>query len=128
MRIASCPIWRLTWCAVVSAAAGCAGPVAAPPAGRPGIDILLKPETVPIQGLVPPHATLDALLRTYDLTGDAVNRLVGTVRPVFDPRRLRAAQPFELVRTLDGGIRRFAYEIDTAPPACWSRWISPPAS
>ena len=31
---------------------------------------------------------------------------------MFDPRRLRALQPFEIERTFDGRLRRFDYEID----------------
>ena len=42
----------------------------------------------------------------------AVGRVVVATREVFDPRRLRAMQPFLLERTFDGDIRRFEYEID----------------
>src|SRR5690606_4700749 len=49
-----------------------------------------------------------------DLSSETVNGLINAARTVFDPRRLRASQPFELVRTMDGRIRRFAYEIDAA--------------
>jgi murein DD-endopeptidase MepM/ murein hydrolase activator NlpD len=101
--------------ATLAAAAGCDAPAAPPmPAARPAFDILLKPETVLIQGLVPPNGTLDSLLRAHDLPADAAARLVDAVRTVFDPRKLRASQPFEILRTVDGGIRRFGYEIDAA--------------
>jgi murein DD-endopeptidase MepM/ murein hydrolase activator NlpD len=100
-----------------SAAAAC-GPSAAPvpEASRRvlDIDILLKPETLLIQGLVPRNSTLETLLRTHDLSTETVNGLITAARTVFDPRRLRASQPFELVRTMDGRIRRFGYEIDAA--------------
>ena len=38
--------------------------------------------------------------------------VITAARTVFDPRRLRAAQPFSLERTLDGALRLFEYEID----------------
>ena len=31
---------------------------------------------------------------------------------MFDPRRLRSAQPFSLERTVEGALRFFEYEID----------------
>jgi murein DD-endopeptidase MepM/ murein hydrolase activator NlpD len=38
--------------------------------------------------------------------------VIEAARTVFDPRRLRASQPFMLERTLEGGLRHFEYEID----------------
>ena len=46
------------------------------------------------------------------LAGDAVQRVVEAAQTVFDPRRLRSAQPFSLERTLEGALRFFEYEID----------------
>jgi murein DD-endopeptidase MepM/ murein hydrolase activator NlpD len=110
--------WWITSVALCFAASACQNAPAPAPAGSRGSaidsDIPLKPETVLVAGLVPPNATLDALLRTHGLTTDVVNSLIGAARTVFDPRNLRASQPFELVRTLDGGLRRFGYEIDAA--------------
>ena len=107
----------VVWLVAGSVVAGCntaAMPMPAASRRVLDIDILLKPETLLIRGLVPPNSTLEALLRTHDLTGETVHGLITAARTVFDPRRLRASQPFELVRTMDGRLRRFAYEIDAA--------------
>lgn len=87
----------------------------APPSPEPvsvGTDIVLEPDTELIRGVVPSRATLDALLRAHGLTAHAVERVIAAVRAAFDPRRLRASQPFLLLRTIEGELRRFEYEID----------------
>jgi murein DD-endopeptidase MepM/ murein hydrolase activator NlpD len=82
------------------------------PASATGADIFLTPDTEVIRGVVPRNTTLDALLRVHGLAAHAVERLVVAARSRFDPRRLRASQPFTLERTIDGDLRRFEYEID----------------
>ncbi len=52
------------------------------------------------------------MLSAQGLEGDAVQRIVEAAQTVFDPRRLRSAQPFSLERTLEGALRFFEYEID----------------
>jgi murein DD-endopeptidase MepM/ murein hydrolase activator NlpD len=52
------------------------------------------------------------LLRAQGVAADATARVVAAAAEVFDPRRLRASQPFMLARTLEGALRRFEYEID----------------
>jgi murein DD-endopeptidase MepM/ murein hydrolase activator NlpD len=52
------------------------------------------------------------MLLANGLGGEAVERIVSAARAVFDPRRLRSAQPFALERTLAGGLRLFEYDID----------------
>ena len=52
------------------------------------------------------------MLRDHGLAADVVSTVVEAARTVFDPRRLRSAQPFLLERTLDGGLGQFEYEID----------------
>ena len=97
----------LTW------AAACATSEAPPaPAASARTDIFLKPDTELIRGLVPRHTTLDGLLRSHGLASDAVQRVIAATRTSFDPRRLRASQPFVLLRTIEGELRRFEYEID----------------
>jgi murein DD-endopeptidase MepM/ murein hydrolase activator NlpD len=88
----------------------------APPPPTPSLraDIFLAPETELIRDVVPHHTTLDVLLRSHGLAGHAVERVIAAARTVFDPRRLRATQPFSLLRTLEGEIREFEYEIDDA--------------
>jgi murein DD-endopeptidase MepM/ murein hydrolase activator NlpD len=87
---------------------------APPPPVRTATDIFLEPDTELIRGVVPPRATLDRLLTSHGLASDAVAAVVAAAREVFDPRRLRAAQPFSIVRTVEGDVRTFEYEIDHA--------------
>jgi len=84
----------------------------APPRFR-GPDINLPREIEIIQSLVPPHATLDSLLRDSRLQDQLVVDAVTVARAVFDPRHMRAGQPYRLVRSLDGILREFEYQIDT---------------
>lgn len=76
-------------------------------------DVLLRPETVVIEARVPRHATLDSLLKQHEFAPDLVNAVVESARAVFNPRHLRADRPYRLVRSLDGWLREFVYEIDT---------------
>ncbi|OFW14349.1 MAG: hypothetical protein A3H29_06285 [Acidobacteria bacterium RIFCSPLOWO2_02_FULL_67_21] len=92
--------------------AGCHAEAPAPAALN--ADIFLSPDTALIRGLVAPSTTLDEMLRAHGLSADAVGRLIDAARAVFDPRRMRAAQPFLIERTHDGGLRQFEYEIDAA--------------
>jgi murein DD-endopeptidase MepM/ murein hydrolase activator NlpD len=76
-------------------------------------DVLLRPETEVIEARVPRHATLDSLLRTHQFAPDLINAVVASAGAVFNPRHLRADRPYRLVRSLDGLLREFVYEIDT---------------
>ena len=97
---------------MVLAAASCAQPV--PPTQRPlAADVRLPREIDVIEATVPQHATLDGLLRANQLREDLVESAVEAARAVFNPRQLRAGQPYRLVRSLDGFLREFQYAIDT---------------
>jgi murein DD-endopeptidase MepM/ murein hydrolase activator NlpD len=72
----------------------------------------LPRETETIEALVPRHATLDSLLRTSRLQEQLVAQVVSAARGVFDPRQIRAGRPYRLVRSLDGLLREFEYQID----------------
>ena len=65
-----------------------------------------------IESTVPRHATLDSLLRAHQLQERLVTQAVSVARGVFDPRQLRAERPYRLVRSLDGFLREFEYQID----------------
>jgi murein DD-endopeptidase MepM/ murein hydrolase activator NlpD len=91
---------------------GCGSSEPGPRAAAAASDIALALETVTIRDVVPRNATLDSMLREQGLAADAVQQLVSVARGVFDPRRLRSLQPFSLVRTIDGALRHFEYEID----------------
>lgn len=101
------------WAALAAlGTAACAGNTAPPAPARTPQDIVLRADFQIIESLVPAHATLDALLRGHDLSADLVQAVVASARDVFDPRQLRADHPYRLVRTLDGLLREFEYEID----------------
>jgi murein DD-endopeptidase MepM/ murein hydrolase activator NlpD len=82
------------------------------PVPAPHPDIFLKTEIETIEARVPRHATLDTLLRANNLQDTFVIKAVTAARAVFDPRQLRADQPYRLVRTIDGLLREFDYQID----------------
>ena len=79
---------------------------------RPAADVYLPRETETIESTVPRHATLDSLLRAHHLQEQLIAEAVAVARDVFDPRRLRADQPYRLERSFDGLLREFEYEID----------------
>lgn len=90
--------------------ASCAPPAPARPPARP--DVHLPRETETIRAVVPRHATLDSLLRASQLQEQLVAQAVTAARAVFDPRQIRAGRPYRLVRSLDGFLREFEYQID----------------
>ena len=92
-------------------AASCARAVP-PPKTERRPDIELRPETVTIEARVPRYATLDRLLREQQLSAPFVEAAIAAARPVFDLRQLRSDRPYRLVRTFDGALREFEYEID----------------
>jgi murein DD-endopeptidase MepM/ murein hydrolase activator NlpD len=75
-------------------------------------DIVLASETTTIEARVSRDTTLESLLRQYDLPKAWSSSLVSVVRRVFDPRGLRANQPYRLIRALDGRFRELQYRID----------------
>ena len=78
--------------------------------GKSRTDIRLDREVEILKGRVPRNGTLDSLLRGHQV--DVASGVVEVARQVFDPRRLRAGQSYQLVVTIDGLFRRFEYEID----------------
>jgi murein DD-endopeptidase MepM/ murein hydrolase activator NlpD len=93
-----------------------------PPRREAGRDILLPREIETIEAVVPRNGTLDGILRQHRLPVELVQAVVESARSVFNPRQIRADQPYRLVRSLDGWLREFEYEIDTD---CFLRIISP---
>jgi murein DD-endopeptidase MepM/ murein hydrolase activator NlpD len=92
----------------VALAAACEVPP--PPVDRLP-DIELKSEIVTIESRVPHHATLEALLRA-ELADPFVTAAIEAARSVFNPRELHSDRPYRLVRSLDGMLREFEYQID----------------
>jgi murein DD-endopeptidase MepM/ murein hydrolase activator NlpD len=75
-------------------------------------DLLLPRDRNITAARVPANATLETLLRQNKLPDDVTSALVTAARSVFNPRELRADQPYEVARTLDGLFREFRYRID----------------
>jgi murein DD-endopeptidase MepM/ murein hydrolase activator NlpD len=109
-----------TWWALATALTitGCSAEPVGDPDAPPAVlsaelrDIVLTPDTTLISGLVPRSTTLDTLLRGHGVADVAAMGVVMAARRVFDPRRLRAFQPFSIERTVEGALRFFQYEID----------------
>lgn len=85
---------------------------AEPPVRRTRADHRLAAELETISARVPRNATLDSLLRQHELAIDFVDAAVKSAATVFNPRALRAERPYRLVRSLDGVLREFEYQID----------------
>lgn len=104
---------KLIYCLPLAAVLACrsSAPAAAPPP-RASDDIRLPLEIETVTSEVPSRATLDSLLRDNHLQDSLVARAVDAARAVFNPRQLRAGQSYRLVRTVDGWLREFEYEID----------------
>lgn len=95
--------------AVCSCARDSQQPAAAP---RHHADIPLVPDTATVKDRVPARATLATLLRDLELRADLIPVILQKTRDVFDARQLRAGHMFEMVRTTNGLLRHFQYEID----------------
>jgi murein DD-endopeptidase MepM/ murein hydrolase activator NlpD len=91
-------------------ATGCRAPE--PQARRAGPDLVLPRDVETITARVPRHATLDSLLRQHELAVDLVQAAVTSAAGVFNLRDLRADRPYKLVRSFDGVLREFEYQID----------------
>ena len=94
-------------------AAACRREVPTPPSVVHPSDIELKAETVTVESRVPAHATLDGLLRSQELAEPFVAAAIEAARLVFNPRQLHSDRPYKLVRSLDGMLREFEYQIDS---------------
>lgn len=94
-------------------AAGCTERAREAPPSPPATDIELPaPAAEVIEARVPQNATLSGLLRAHEVSEDLATRIVEAARQAFDLRRLRAGQPYRLVRTEAGFPREFVYRID----------------
>jgi murein DD-endopeptidase MepM/ murein hydrolase activator NlpD len=95
---------------------GCGSrPEAEPPAPSPrsiARDIALTADTTIVSARVTAGATLASILRTNEIVATDVAALVERVTAVFDLRKVRTNQPYVLVKTTEGLVRRLEYEID----------------
>jgi murein DD-endopeptidase MepM/ murein hydrolase activator NlpD len=99
---------------LIAGLSGCgAAPQDPPPRPPSRGDIVLAPETETIAARVAQHATLETLLRDHAVRDDVVFAAIEAVRGVFRPRDLlRVNNPYTLVRSVDGLLRRFEVQID----------------
>lgn len=103
--------------AVIVAAAGfvsCApsGETAKAAAVSAGRDIALATDTMFVSARVAAGATLASLLQAQHVRASDVADVIAVAGSVFDPRRVRADQPYRLVTAPSGVLKRFEYEID----------------
>jgi murein DD-endopeptidase MepM/ murein hydrolase activator NlpD len=101
----------LLFCLAVALTGACAEP-ATPSQQHSRGDVRLAAEFETVDSTVPAHATLATLLRDNELSSQLAFAAVEAARSVFNPRRLRADQPYRLVRSMDGLLREFVYQID----------------
>lgn len=81
-------------------------------AGRVHQDLRLGANFTTVQALVPRNATFESLLRQQQMTPEAARSIVDAIGGVFNPRHLQANQSYWVMRTLDGLVREFRYQID----------------
>jgi len=95
--------------------AACSERQAAPQAGQPvpaRADVRLGVDFETIESRVPRNATLHSLL-TRHIPADLAGSVAAAARGVFNPRELRADNPYRLVRSISNGIlREFELQID----------------
>src|SRR5437016_6127440 len=65
-----------------------------------GRDLLLPRERETIAALVPQNATFETLFKQQQVPTSITSTLVTEIRKVFNPRELRANQPYRIVRSL----------------------------
>lgn len=79
---------------------------------RRSADIELPREYEEITAVVPQETTLAAVLDEHGPMEGEAAPLIEALGDHFDLRRVRAGQPYRLVRGMDGRIRELSYEID----------------
>lgn len=94
---------------ILAGAVGCTGIRGA---STPPGDVLLPREVDTIAALVPPSGTFQKILAQHAIDSTTAAAIVEAAKGVFNPRALRAAQPYQLTRSLDGLFREFRYDID----------------
>jgi murein DD-endopeptidase MepM/ murein hydrolase activator NlpD len=99
-------------CLMAAATAAACAPPSERPILRAGFDITLERDSDVIEARVPRNATLAGLLEAHQVSEELANLIVEATRRAFDPRRLRAEQPYRLERGFDGLVRSFEYKID----------------
>jgi len=82
-------------------------PVIQPAPARPNV-----PQVKVFEDTIQRNKTLMATLVDYEVPLAIANEVIDLVKPVFDLRRLKAGNPFKLVKEGDGSLKAFEYKID----------------
>ena len=92
--------------------AACQGAVQS--SSSPGVraDVNLPLTTRIVEAVVPVNATLETILTLQKVPGVMIVPVIEAVRSVFDPRRVRALQPYQVLWALDGRFVGFQYRVD----------------
>jgi len=96
---------------MTTAACGAAGPAASGDRSA-AHDIELRLEVRSVAAHVVRGMTLASLLDGQHIAADQTLELIAAIKTVFDPRKVRVAQPYRVAQTLNGELRSFEYEID----------------
>ena len=96
---------------ITAVACGAAGP-AASEVRSAAHDIELRLEVRSVAARVVRGMTLASLLDGQHIAADQTLELIAAIKTVFDPRKVRVAQPYRVAQTLNGELRSFEYEID----------------
>jgi murein DD-endopeptidase MepM/ murein hydrolase activator NlpD len=96
---------------MTTAACGAAGP-AVSGVRSAAHDIELRLEVRTVAARVIRGMTLASLLDGQHIAADQTLELIAAIKTVFDPRKVRVAQPYRVAQTLNGELRSFEYEID----------------
>jgi hypothetical protein len=92
-------------------ASACARP-AAEPADVVRQDVELASDTDLTPGHVRPGENFGTLLTRQQIGSDQLEAMLASLEGVFDPRRMHEGQAWRLLRTGNGQVRLFEYEID----------------
>lgn len=76
------------------------------------LDIVLPPDGATVEARVSAGWTLASILRAAGVSDEDAAAAVARATDVFDPRKLKAEQPYRVARSGGGALRRFEYEID----------------
>ena len=75
--------------------------------------ILPEPDKEIIQGRITKNMTLGHMLTSNSFPHETINELVSASKPVYDLRKLRIGNRFELERHADGTLYAFRYNVDS---------------
>ncbi len=79
---------------------------------RRDVDIELPREYEEIEAVIPQQTTMATVIEEHGLAEGEAAPLIEALGEHFDLRRVRAGQPYRVVRGVDGRIRELSYEID----------------